>query len=82
MTQTLTIDKGIAIPERRYGRVDSCPYPFRKMQAGDSFLLRDNGARKVETEKERCHVLLTAKKYKVLVTTRRVPGGIRVWKVK
>jgi len=82
MTQTLTIDKGIAIPARRKGKYGICRYPFQAMQAGDSFLLAQNGPGKGMVERERCLVLLTARKYKVQVTTRRVPGGIRVWKVK
>lgn len=82
MQTVLTIDKGVAIPEARSCRYSNMRYPFRTMKPGDSFLLRLNGDGKKGLERERTLVLLDAKKHKVKVTTRTVPGGVRVWKIK
>ena len=83
MQTAFEIEQGIAIPEARSGRYGSLSkYPFSKMQLGDSFLLRTNGDGKKGLEIERSRVLLDAKKYKVKVATRTVPGGVRVWKIK
>jgi len=76
-----TIEKNIDIPAPRSGAYGQAKYPFRKMRAGDSFLLKPNGDGKKGLERARVMVLLEAKKYKVKVTTRTVPGGVRVWKI-
>jgi len=77
-----TIEKNIDIPAPRSCAYGQGKYPFRKMQKGDSFLLAPNGDGKKGLERARVMALLEAKKYKVKVTTRTVPGGVRVWKIK
>jgi hypothetical protein len=83
MQQTFSIESGVAIPERRYGRQAAAgPFPFLAMKPGDSFLIHKNGDGKKGLEKMRVYALVTAKDLKMQVTTRLVKGGIRVWRVK
>ena len=81
MSAAVTIEKGVAIPGARAGQDKLRRFPFKAMKPGDSFLIRQNGGGKASLEKERVYALLKARQYKMKATSRKVPGGIRVWRV-
>jgi hypothetical protein len=72
----IKIDKNVPIPAG--GK--KTKYPFAEMQVGDSFFLPCDG------ETERASVLTYAKNHRkttpnFAITTRKVDGGLRVWRV-
>lgn len=64
----IRIDRGIPIPMRQNAR-----YPFREMRVGDSILLTGNSAGLTGQ-----WARSTGWKF----TTRKVEGGVRVWRTK
>jgi len=82
----ITIDKGIPIPERQRGSgvLPDNEYPWHELEVGDSFLLRGDAVRQrnraevsFQTWKARWNI--APGDYKIV--TRRVDGGLRVWRV-
>jgi len=75
------IERDVPLPER--GAKTKAKYPFAKMKIGDSFLVRAPGGY--------CSALSSrvgqAANYRAKAypgeryTTRRVPGGLRVWRI-
>ncbi len=75
------IEKNIAIPSRRmYARGQSAKkYPFEEMKKGDSFMVKTTSKTKIATV--RTYANKIGRKNNLKFVTRRVPGGLRVWKV-
>jgi len=78
----MKIDKGIEMPE---ARINSCKYPFRKMEIGDSFLhekpySRENMSLISNNARNFCSQSKDCKHYKF--SARKVDDGIRVWRIK
>jgi hypothetical protein len=69
------IEKGIAMTTTRTQR--PCKFPVREMKVMDSFLIPENDVRRTVTQ---C-VRKAAGYYGFKVSTRKVEGGVRVWRV-
>lgn len=70
------IDKGIPIPKINHDK-PSTTYPFKEMNVGDSFLIPD-GEKKSTA---RSAALIIAKRMGIKVLTRKIEGGLRVWRI-
>lgn len=66
--QPIKIDKGVPIPVRR----NLTPLPWKTFEVGGSFLLPPGRSHN--------NVYAQAKARGFEITTRREPGGIRVWR--
>jgi hypothetical protein len=66
------IEKGIEIPKERGNKINM--YPFAEMEVGDSFLTE---VTHVTGSVANFHKQNPEKKF----TTRKVEGGIRVWRI-
>lgn len=74
------IEKNVPIPPKSRNERDS-KYPLRQMAAGDSFLIAiPDGAPKEQYARAQQSVQSYASRWKVKVTTRKVDGGVRVWR--
>lgn len=72
MQETVTIDKGIPIPEVTKGRTSV--YPFKEMIVGDSILCTcKNNPISVAR--------LIGNKIGYKFTSRKVEGGFRIWRI-
>lgn len=78
-TPAYPIERGIQIPAIKAGKYLACKFPFMLMRPGDSFLLRKDRHDNLSTV--RSEAINTARKLRMRVTTREVPGGVRVWLV-
>ena len=76
-SQTIVIESGLPVPEKKKPRGRPRKYPFPQMKVGDSIYLE--GAVRRGTEHR------AAKKYAqdndIVIATRVVPGGIRIWRI-
>jgi hypothetical protein len=72
MTSEFNIEKGIPVPRRGTART----YPFHEMEVGDSFFVKDGNANYIGGA-ARQYAHHTGRKY----ATRKVEGGVRVWRV-
>lgn len=78
------IEKGVPIPPKRHALSGGSKYPWRQLEIGDSFLapLPEHGdARKHHASMTRS-ACQWAKAVNREFTTRRVEGGVRVWRTK
>lgn len=74
---TLTIDKGIPIPKPYGWRAKL--YPFEEMEIGDSFLVPLDAGK---SPSGIYAVISQAKKrHRINLTSARVEGGLRVWRI-
>lgn len=78
------IEKGVEIPKKKAGPGSESMYPFAQMEPGDSFFIPASGI----TQKNLQRRMATAAKRTGSAripgskwTTRKVEGGIRVWRV-
>ncbi len=76
-----TIEQGIEIPKKEVGRPKQA-FPYQQMRVGDSFLIKQNGGGKKTLHLKRVEAFAQARKHGIAITTRSVPGGIRVWKIR
>jgi len=76
MAYRITLDKGIPLPPGRTGTMYSLPYPH--LLPGDSFLVPATSAKISSIQK---YASARGKQLGCRFTTRRVEGGIRVWRV-
>jgi hypothetical protein len=75
---TVTIDKNVPLPPDLNAKRISCnKFPFSTMEAGDSFLVTDEYEKKCITVK----ACVYGKKHGKRFCTRKVPDGVRVWRV-
>jgi hypothetical protein len=72
-TMGLQIEKGIPIPQSG-SRTHARKYPFDEMEIGDSVLVEDDRVYSAVS----VYSKRNGKKY----ATRKVEGGIRVWRIK
>jgi len=73
------IEKDIPIPSISHKNRPSTIYPLKQMEIGDSFFVPDNDKGKKSTV--RSAVLVIAKRIGIKIVTRKVEGGLRVWRV-
>ena len=71
----MKVDHNIPLPPRTYGRGKR--YPWKTLGVGDSFLAPKESAASVRQLATRW-----GKKLEYQFVTRKVPGGIRVWRTK
>jgi len=79
MSNKYPIEKNIPIPIG--GLKVSTEYPLSEMEEGDSFFVPSEPERSKKIQQSimtYVHRNMFAKKF----TTRRIPGGIRIWRVK
>lgn len=69
----MKIEKGIPIPPKGYVIYGELRSAILRMSIGDSFI--------VANERERLNALAAARNAKRYVTTRKVDGGFRIWRV-
>jgi hypothetical protein len=82
-TSRIRIEKGVAMPARHGTK--PCPYPFMDMSVGDSFFIEtSNGAAHNIINRLNRHKARFMKENPVgyKFESRRVPGGVRCWRVK
>lgn len=71
------IEKDIPLPvSRAVGRPRGSKYPVVHMQVGDSFVVPGRSQKQVSAA-----VRTEAKKHGVKLSTRKLDGGVRVWRV-
>ena len=77
------IEKNIPIPLTNYKKAIGSKYPFLQLKIGDSFFIKcdDNEKRAKQTTLIALSGRLS-KEYKMKFTTRKVDGGVRVWRIK
>ena len=68
----ITINHGIPVPRAAC----ALKYPFRFMANGDSFFVES-----AKCPKEIWNFYACAKRIGIRVAVRKVPGGLRVWKI-
>ena len=71
------IDKKIPLPSLRK---PTTHYPFAKMKVGDSFFVPVK--KPVDASRARCAAIQYGKRNNIKFATRKVTGGIRIWRVK
>ncbi len=81
----LQIDKGVPLPEARYG-TNAAKYPVKDMVVGDSFFVPfEEGWDEERKRKRQRGVAIALLHWKKRIgygfTTRRVDGGVRAWRV-
>lgn len=76
-----SIEKNVAIPtiERPNRKTGAYKYPFAKMEVGDSFFVPIN--REKELKSVASSSSLYGSKLGRKFTTRKVVGGVRVWRI-
>lgn len=67
----IQVDKQIPIPPKQRPK-----YPWATMEIGDSFFVDGPGATMFQSGASS-----NAKRYGIKVATRRVAGGVRVWRI-
>ena len=72
----IKINKGVKMPPRGYGIGAPPKYPWLKMKIGDSFLVVGKLQKSMGTQ-----ATMTGKRHNRKFTTRKVDGGVRVWRV-
>ncbi len=74
------IEKNVPLSASQQGGI---VYPFREMQPGDSFLVPAEKARADDKymSSPRRAALIWGKRNNVKLVTRRVDGGLRIWRV-
>lgn len=73
--QGIKIEKGIPVPLRRRGREPLYEEVLKKLEIGDSFVVKDKNIAKY------VRLVSTAKKTGVRITTRTIEGGkVRIWR--
>lgn len=92
MTPKIVIESGIPIPKCGRPEKDSCLYPVRKLELGQSFLVPDIVGVRTQLRVSAIVSAATRRHYMEIVdgkevktrafTTRKVEGGVRVWRVK
>jgi len=68
---TLPIEAAVPCPGGRYGKAEIIRNTLLQMKGDDSFVIRDA-----------TQVYLVAKQLGFVITTRKAPGGCRVWRLK
>lgn len=76
MTTLIPIDRKVPLPKPQRG--PRAKYPFRTMKKGDSFLVSSKARNEFNV---RCASYMASRRLKVKFTVRRVPEGIRVWRI-
>lgn len=76
-TDRYKIERGLPVPETKRGGQEKghlrfTRFPFDNMQVGDSFFIPDG-------DPPNCQA--TAEKRGMKITSRKVPGGYRVWRL-
>lgn len=71
------IDSKIPLPPLRE---PTTHYPFKKMKAGDSFFVLIE--KLSDVSRARCAAIQYGKRHKVKFATRKVDGGLRIWRIK
>lgn len=75
------IEKNVPIPPEAR-RTRQSKYPLRSMAAGDSFMIPlPVDAPKESYARAQQSVQSYASRWKIKVTTRKVEGGVRVWRM-
>lgn len=75
------IEKNVPIPPE-YRRTRESKYPLKKMAKGDSFLIPvPADAPKESYARAQQSVQSYASRWKIKVTTRKIDGGVRVWRI-
>lgn len=79
-TRAYKVESGIPMPSRK---AHNAKFPFKEMQVGDSFLVPFDGEDE-GTVRSRIASNCTHQKRRIgrQYATRKVDGGIRVWRVK
>ncbi len=67
------IDKSVPIPQ---GRSSHSKYPWRELQVGDSFFVKDKEASDLSG-----YFAPLRRKYGLRFVSRTVDGGVRIWRV-
>lgn len=68
--------------EKTYPVQERSRYPFRKMEVGDSFLVKcDEGDRVKISKRVSASMFAAAKRCKMKFSLRSVTDGVRVWRV-
>lgn len=73
----IKIEKGVPITRRRHGKGGESKYPFEKLEIGDSFLLTNK-----TTNAFAASVTYWSRRLKRKFISRKVEGGVRVWRIK
>jgi len=77
----LKVDKGIPLPQRKrgagkpYRKLTGGKYPWLKLQLGDSFLVADRDIGSLTSQAN-----VAGHRYDRKFETRKVDGGVRVWR--
>ena len=69
--EPLPLDEHVPNPGTRYGKAEIIRNTLLQMKGDDSFLIKDA-----------TQVYLVAKQLGIVITTRKTPGGCRVWRLK
>lgn len=78
MNEEFKIEKGVALPRARGGTVKR--YPWREMEIGDSiFIPCENGETPAQVMMRLGGSLAYARPF--VFTRRRMPDGVRVWRI-
>ena len=81
----MQIEKNIPLPPRTYNKAGrNTHYPFPKMGIGDSFILKlsaDPKKAKAKRGAISCLMIYHARKRGAKYASRRLPEGLRVWRV-
>lgn len=74
----MQIEKNIPLPPRAYDKAGrNARYPFPDMEIGDSFILKLSAKRSVIS----CLMIYHSRKRGTKYASRRLPEGLRVWRV-
>lgn len=81
MSNTIKLEKGVPIPESP--KSFASKYPWGQMEVGDSFLIPQIDNEPIQSTRERASKAVSyAKRHKnINFCTRKVDGGIRVWRI-
>jgi hypothetical protein len=79
-TKEVKIDKGLPIPDRT--KETASKYPWRAMEVGDSFLVAQEPGEAIHMARDRANKITQyAKRTGRTFCTRKVEGGVRVWRL-
>ena len=75
-----SIDKGVPVEQSKFSRSRKSMYPFADMEVGDSFLVPDIDGKPKSVAPSAARFVKAAGNEGKQFVTRRVEGGVRVWR--
>jgi hypothetical protein len=74
----MKVEKGIPLPPRNNARDGNGKYPFARMEVGDSFFIEadEQTAQRIQNRACNAYRYYRPKEF----ATRRIEGGIRIWR--